>query len=54
MVSHETVQMGSQLELTYQVQLKKDVSTTAFMEKLRILNENFKVQLYYPDQEITI
>lgn len=54
LLSSETVQMGTELEVTYQVQLKKDVSPTEFLEKLRTVNENQKIQLFSPDREISL
>lgn len=53
-ISHETVQMGSLLEITYQVQLKTGMTAEGFLEKLRVVNENQKIQIYYPDQEFSL
>ncbi len=48
MVSAKTVNMGSIFELTYRVNLKKNINEKEFIDKLRIRNGNLKIILSHP------
>ena len=54
MVSAKTVNMGSIFELTYRVNLKKNINEKEFIDKLRVRNGNLKIVLSHPltDQEL--
>ena len=54
MVSAKTVNMGSIFELTYRVDLKKNINEKEFIDKLRVRNGNLKISLSHPltDQEL--
>ena len=54
MVSAKTVNMGSIFELTYRVNLKKNINEKEFIDKLRVRNGNLKITLSHPltDQEL--
>ena len=54
MISAKTVNMGSIFELTYKVDLKKDINEKDFIDKLRVRNGNLKISLSHPltDQEL--
>ena len=54
MVSAKTVNMGSIFELTYRVNLKKNINEKGFIDKLRVRNGNLKIVLSHPltDQEL--
>lgn len=47
----KTTNMGSLFELTYRVNLKKNVNEKEFMDKLRVKNGNLKVSLSHPVAE---
>ena len=53
-IAIETIKMGALNEATYQVALKGDIEQTQFLDKLRSLNENQKISLFYPDHEISL
>ena len=54
MISAKTVNMGSIFELTYRVNLKKNINEKEFIDKLRVRNGNLKIILSHPltDQEL--
>ncbi len=54
MVSAKTVNMGSIFELTYRINLKKNINEKEFIDKLRVRNGNLKIILSHPltDQEL--
>ncbi len=54
MVSAKTVNMGSIFELTYRINLKKNINEKEFIDKLRVRNGNLKIVLSHPltDQEL--
>ncbi len=54
MISAKTVNMGSIFELTYRVNLKKNINEKEFIDKLRVRNGNLKIVLSHPltDQEL--
>lgn len=54
LVSAKTVNMGSIFELTYHVNLKKEINEKEFIDKLRVRNGNLKITLSHPltDQEL--
>ena len=50
----KTTQMGSLFELTYRINLKRNVNEKEFIDKLRVKNGNLKVSLSHPiaDEEL--
>ncbi|MBR1416929.1 MAG: DUF4956 domain-containing protein [Bacilli bacterium] len=54
LIQAKTVNMGSIFELTYDVNLKKNINEKEFIDKLRIRNGNLKISLSHPlaDQEL--
>jgi type IV secretory pathway VirB2 component (pilin) len=48
LIKAKTVNMGSVFELTYSINLKKDINEKEFIDKLRVKNGNLKVSLTHP------
>ena len=48
LISAKTVNMGSMFELTYNINIKKNIKEKDFIDKIRIKNGNLKVVLTHP------
>lgn len=54
LIAVETVQAGTQMELVYGIELKRQADAQAFIEELRKLNDNNKVALITGAQEVDL
>ncbi len=54
LIAMETVQAGMLTELVYGIEFRKRVDVQAFMEELRLLNDNNKVALITGHQEVDL